>query len=97
MSRLILSVLVAVLATNSIAAARENTANMSCDEAAALVAKAGAIVLSTGVNTYDRFVADISHCAPRQATEPGLAPTLDSRFCKVGYICRRPDWFSDDH
>jgi hypothetical protein len=97
MSRLVLSVLAATLATVSVAAARPNTANMSCDEAAALVAKAGSIVLSTGVSTYDLFVADISHCMPRQTTEPGLAPTLDSRFCNVGYFCRGQDWFTDDH
>jgi hypothetical protein len=96
MSRLVLFVLVTALATISIAGARENTANMSCDEAAATVARAGAIVLSTGVNTYDRFVADISHCMPRQTTEPALAPTLDSRFCQVGFICRGQDWFNDD-
>jgi hypothetical protein len=96
MSRLALSALVATLATISIAGARENTANMSCDEAAATVAKAGEIALSTGVNTYERFVASIQFCLPRQTTEPGLAPTLDSRFCQVGYICRGQDWFNDD-
>ena len=69
---------------------------MSCDDAAALVAKAGEISLSTGVNTYDRFVADVSHCMARQTAEPALAPTIDSRFCKVGYICREPDWFNGD-
>jgi hypothetical protein len=88
------SVLVVALVTASTAVARENTANMSCDEAAALVAKSGEIVLSTGVNTYDRFVADVSHCMPLQTTEPALAPTIDSRFCKVGYVCRGQDWFN---
>ena len=97
MPRLMLSILVATLATIPVAGARENTANMSCDEAAATVAKAGAIVLSTGVNTYERFVASVQFCLPRQTTEPGLAPTIDSRFCHVGSICRGQDWFSDDH
>lgn len=96
MRRLILFLLLVTVA-NSIAAARENTANMSCDEAAATVARAGSIVLSTGVNTYERFVASVQFCLPRQTTEPGLAPTIDSRFCQVGFICRGQDWFSEDH
>jgi hypothetical protein len=91
MSRLVLSVLVATLATTSIAGARPNTANMSCDEATATVARSGAIVLSTGVKTYDRFVATNLFCMSGETTEPGLAPTLDSRLCQVGYVCRPRD------
>jgi hypothetical protein len=96
MLRLATFVVAAMLATTSIAGARPNTANMSCDEAAATVTRVGDIVLSTGVNTYERFVASIQICLPGETTEPGLAPTLDSRFCKVGYICQRQDWFNGD-
>ena len=64
---------------------------MSCDEAAATVARSGAIVLSTGVNTYDRFVATNLFCLSGETTEPGLAPTLDARLCKIGYVCQRQD------
>jgi hypothetical protein len=70
---------------------------MSCAKAAATVSQAGAIVLSTGPHTYDRFVSDISHCMPRQTTEAGLAPTLDSPSCQVGFVCRRQDWFMGNH
>jgi hypothetical protein len=88
MSRLIIFALVSALAAPVIAAARPNTANMSCDEAAAIVARSGAIVLSTGVQTYDRFVATNLFCMSGETTEPGLAPTLDARLCKIGYVCR---------
>lgn len=81
-------VLVAFLATTSIAEARPNTAAMSCGEAAATVARAGAIVLTTGEHTYDRFVAASTFCLGGETTEPGIAPTLDSERCQVGYICR---------
>ena len=70
---------------------------MSCAEAAATVARAGAITLSTGANTYQRFVADIHFCMPRQTTQPGIAPTRDSRACQVGYVCTRQDWFMGNH
>jgi hypothetical protein len=96
MSRLVLSVVVVTLATFSIAGARPNTTTMSCDQAAATVARAGAIVLSTGAHTYERFVASIQFCMRRELTEPGIAPTLDSRRCQVGYVCRRPDWLDND-
>ena len=91
MSRLVLSVLVATLATTSVAGARPNTANMSCDEAVATVVRSGAIVLSTGVKTYDRFVATNLFCMSGETTEPGFAPTLDARLCQVGFICRQGD------
>jgi hypothetical protein len=61
---------------------------MSCGQAAATVARAGAIVLSTGEHTYERFVATNAFCLPGEITEAGIAPTLDSPSCQVGYICR---------
>ena len=64
---------------------------MSCDEATATVARSGEIVLSTGVKTYDRFVATNLFCMSGETTEPGLAPTLDARLCRIGYVCHRQD------
>ena len=93
MSRLVLSVLVATLAATSVAGARPNTTNMTCAQATATVAHAGAIALSTGENTYQRFVAGIGFCMPRQTTGPGIAPTRDNPACQVGYVCTRQDWF----
>src|SRR4051794_38818170 len=93
MQKVILSALVATLATTSIAVARPNTTTMTCAQAAATVARAGVIVLSTGEFTYQRFVSDISHCMPRQTTGPGVAPTRDNPECQVGLICTRQDWF----
>ena len=92
MRRLVLLVAVATLTTTSIATARPNTTTMTCAQAAATVAKAGAITLSTGDFTYGRFVSGIDHCMPRQTTQPGIAPTRDNPDCQVGIICTRPDW-----
>jgi hypothetical protein len=80
------------LALGSIAEARPNTTTMSCGEAAATVARAGAIVLTTGDHSYERFVAATTFCLGGETTAPGIAPTLDSERCQVGYICReRPN------
>ena len=70
---------------------------MTCAQAAATVARAGVIVLSTGKFTYDRFVAGISHCMPRQTTGPGIAPTRDNAKCQVGFICTRQNWSMGDN
>lgn len=88
MSRLAVSALAALLAAPS-AEARPNTTAMSCGQAAATVARAGAIVLSTGELTYERFVATSAFCLGGEVVEPGIAPTLDSPACQVGYVCRQ--------
>ena len=96
MRRLPPLVLVALLATTSIAEARPNTTAMSCGEAAATVARAGAIVLTTGDHTYERFVAASTFCLRGETTEPGIAPTRDSERCQVGYTCREIDNSTDN-
>ena len=86
---------IALLAMASIAEARPNTTAMSCGEAAATVARAGAIVLTTGEHTYERFVAASTFCLGGEIAESGIAPTADSKRCQVGYICRAADTPSD--
>jgi hypothetical protein len=88
MRRLISSALVVVLFGTSLAAARPSTLSMSCAIAAATVARAGAIVLSTGEHTYDRFVAQIGFCLPGQVTRQAYAPTSDNPTCAIGYTCQ---------
>jgi hypothetical protein len=89
-------IIAAALASASSAEARPNTTTMSCGQAAATVARAGAIVLSTGDHTYERFVATNAFCLPGEITEAGVAPTLDTPACQVGYVCRTRIRF-DDH
>ena len=91
MSRLILSALAAILTGIPVCEARPSTTTMSCAQAAATVAKAGAIVLTTGDFTYERFVATTTFCLGGEIAERGVAPTTDSPSCSVGYICKRED------
>jgi hypothetical protein len=85
----------ALLGTVSTAYGRPSTTTMSCGQAAATVARAGAIVLTTGEFTYERFVATGAFCLPGEITEAGIAPTTDSATCQVGYVCRQPERFND--
>lgn len=67
--------------------ARPNTLSMSCAQASGLVASQGAAVLSTGPNSYDRYVANASFCLPGETLRRASAPTADGA-CQIGYVCR---------
>jgi hypothetical protein len=66
---------------------RPDTTTMSCQAAASLVGARGAIVLSTGPTTYDRYVLDEGFCTRDEITKPAFVPTADNRQCFIGYYC----------
>lgn len=82
-------VLTAGLATGALAQGRSSTLAMSCAQAQALVTQSGAVVLTTGPYTFDRFVRNRSFCTPDENLEPTWAPTRDVAQCMVGYRCER--------
>ncbi len=88
MCRLLCSTLIVAVFAASAADARQSTRNMSCRQAASVVASAGAIVLSTGRHTYERFVAGPGFCEVDMWADHAWAPTRDARSCRVGYVCR---------
>lgn len=67
---------------------RPATPALSCAQAAALVTRSGAIVLTTGPVTYARFVRDASFCPLPETTKPSFEATRDNPQCFVGYVCR---------
>ncbi len=91
-----LAVLV-LLASTGAAVARPSTLNMNCRQAQSLVAQSGAIVMSTGPHTYDRFVAYPGYCMAAEYAYVGTAPTRDSGACQVGYVCRHAPPLFHDH
>ena len=68
---------------------RPSTTEMPCASVAGLVATRGAVVLSTGPNTYDRYVANGDACDRGQGTEPAFERTHDAAQCFIGYRCTR--------
>ena len=76
---------------------RPLTLAMSCGEAQSLVGSHGAIVMSTGRHTYERFVATRGYCLLGEHAWPAYAPTADARQCPLGYVCRpgRTPWQDD--
>ena len=83
------TVFTAALASGAQAQGRPSTLAMSCAQAKALVTQSGAVVLTTGPYTFDRFVRDRSFCTPDENLEPTWAPTRDAAQCLVGHRCER--------
>ena len=94
MIRLALSVLL-VVAAGAAEAQRPSTLGMTCRQAQNLVASRGAVVLSTGTHTYDRFVAGPGYCMTAEWAYSGTARTSDSPACRLGYVCKStpPIWY----
>jgi len=73
------------------AQARPDTRQMTCAQAQALVKQRGEIVMTTGPNTFERFIAHAGFCYMRSPmTRPVFAPTKDNNKCAVGKKCFRP-------
>ncbi len=68
-------------------AQRASTPDMSCRAAASLVARHGAVVLGTGPDLYDRYVANETFCPIGYYARPAFLPTRDNPQCHVGYYC----------
>lgn len=90
--------LVALLASGQDAQARPDTTRMACAQAYSLVNRSGAIVLSTGGHTFDRFVRHRGYCTQTENIEPAFVRTRNNRQCFVGYTCEEkteefPDQF----
>jgi hypothetical protein len=67
---------------------RPDTRTMSCGAAKSLVQSRGAVLLSTGNYTYDKFVRNHAYCNIDEALKRAYVPTGDQRRCNVGYICK---------
>jgi len=45
--------------------------------------------MTTGRNTFERFVADGRYCVSKnQVLRRGFAPTQDNNRCTIGFVCR---------
>lgn len=78
-----------LIAASGAAFARPDTRSMTCAQAQALVGRNGAVVLTTGQYTYDRFVADGRYCDIPYIPKLTWVRTRDDRQCAVGYTCQQ--------
>ena len=80
-----LALLILTTAAAPALAQRASTPSMSCRAAATLVARHGAVVLGTGPDLYDRYVANETFCPIGYYAKPAFLPTRDNAQCYVGY------------
>ncbi|WP_425086920.1 hypothetical protein [Stappia sp.] len=85
-----LGLALAVFAPTVAQAARPDLRRMTCAQAQAMVAQRGAVVMTTGRYTYQRFVAGPRWCDHWEVVRPEVARTRDTQSCVVGYICEVP-------
>ncbi len=87
MKNLPLALCLCVVASAASAQSRPSAAAMTCVAVQRLVESSRAVVLGTGGQTYDRFVADQSQCTHDQTMVPGFGATSDNPQCMLGYRC----------
>ncbi|MDB5640949.1 MAG: hypothetical protein JWN07_266 [Hyphomicrobiales bacterium] len=71
---------------------RPDTMRMSCAASADIVQRAGAVVLHSGPNIYDRYVSAQNFCSREEIMRPRWVPAADNAQCFVGYVCQRETW-----
>lgn len=72
------------------AAARPDTRTLTCAQANALVEQSGAVVMTTGDYTFERFVSGRRYCDPWQWIKPRYVPTRDEPRCVLHSVCWDP-------
>jgi len=77
----------------ALAQGRPDARAMSCDEVRAMIAAHGAVVLTTGRHTYDRYVRHRGYCASPEIARMTTIRTRDAAECPV-HACR-PNPFDD--
>ena len=91
-----LTILIVLLSFSDIAYARPDVRTMSCAQASALVRQNGAIVMTNGRYTYDRYVAGQRYCFRPDVIQRAWVATADNNQCNIGYTCEqriRPRFF----
>ncbi|AZV21092.1 MULTISPECIES: hypothetical protein [unclassified Mesorhizobium] len=89
MRRIALMTAAILLAAAGLAEARPDTRTMSCDQLRQLLQSRHAVVLTTGPNTYDRYVRQFGNeCDWPEVPMSAYVPTRDGS-CPV-YRCEEP-------
>lgn len=79
---------IALLMAGDALAQRPYTPGMTCRQAQNLLGSRGAVVMSTGQHTYERFVVSGRYCEVAEWAYTAYAPTSDARNCPMGYVCK---------
>ena len=81
--------------TDVASAARPDIRTLTCNEVQATIRRSGAVVMTTGENTYRRFAATARFCAPNEISRPTTVRAQDNQRCQVRYIGEQRDKLFD--
>lgn len=73
----------AMLAAIQPSLARPNSTAMTCAQVQSMITRQGAVVMSTGQYTFDRYVANLNFCQHGEVLYREYIPTRDTRKCRV--------------
>ncbi len=82
------------LASTASAQTQLDGRSLTCAQIATTVRNRGAVVISTGPYTYDRYVNSGEFCVRPEIPVPTWISTIDAPQCLVGYICRDRQTFT---
>lgn len=74
---------------SGLAEARPDARAMTCEQARSLIEERGAVAMTTGRHTYQRFVAHRGYCLYSQRAGSVWTPTRDQAECRLK-ICIDP-------
>jgi hypothetical protein len=96
MKRFVLALALLASVSDARAQQRPFAPSLPCRQVQQIVSANGAVVISTGQFTYDRYVSGAGFCQINESIEPAWIATRDTPQCPVGYLCRsRYNRFND--
>ncbi len=74
---------------------RPDSRSMTCEQVQSMIAQRGAVVLSTGQYTFDRYVSNRNSCQRSEVLKTDYVPTKDAKRCAVRRCVGRSQFIFD--
>lgn len=71
---------------------RPNSTAMTCGQVQSMINQRGAVVLSTGQHTFDRYVSNRNFCQHGEVLRRDYVPTRDNNRCYVQRCINPQPW-----
>ncbi|WP_422374746.1 hypothetical protein [Roseibium sp.] len=71
---------------------RPNSTAMTCGQVQSMINQRGAVVLSTGQHTFDRYVSNRNSCQHGEILRRDYVPTKDNNRCYVQRCVNPQPW-----
>ncbi|WP_319411655.1 hypothetical protein [uncultured Cohaesibacter sp.] len=82
-----LAIATVALSAPAFAAGQVDSHNLTGTQVKQMVQDQGSVLISTGPDQFDRYVANDSYCFLGDAAKAAFIPTADSSASLIGYTC----------